>query len=108
MAGFLVAALGIPSAFTGGGVAHGWMLLGRIEGSVLHAMGRLGPFDVGTAALVLAAGFTRGAVTRVVWTVASLARLGALAASLIATCLLDRRDPGDFLRRGVESGGGRS
>jgi len=107
MAGFLVAALGIPSAFTGGGVALGY-LLGRIEGSVLHAMGRLGPFDVGTAALVLAAGFTRGAVTRVVWTVASLARLGALAASLIATCLLDRRDPGDFLRRGVESGGGRS
>ena len=107
MAGFLVAALGIPSAFTGGGVALGY-LLGRIEGSVLHAMGRLGPFDVGTAALVLAAGFTRGAVTWVLRTVASLARLGALAALLIAMCLLDRRDPRDFLRQGVESGGGRS
>jgi hypothetical protein len=48
MAGFLVAALGIPSGFTGGSVAlglgyllvnavHSWVLLGRIEGSVLHA-----------------------------------------------------------------------
>jgi low temperature requirement protein LtrA len=81
MAGFLVAALGIPSGFTGGGVAlglgyllvnavHSWVLLGRIEGSVLRAMGRLGPFNIATALLVLAAGFTRGTATWLLWTAA--------------------------------------
>jgi low temperature requirement protein LtrA len=81
MAGFLITALAIPSGFGAGGVAlgvgylivnvvHSWLLLGPIEGSVWRAMGRLGPFNVGTAGLILAAGFTDGALTWALWTVA--------------------------------------
>jgi low temperature requirement protein LtrA len=78
MAGFLLAALGIPTGFAGGGIAlgagylvvnivHGWLLLGRMEGSLLHAMGRLGPVNLGTASLILAAGFTPTPITWALW-----------------------------------------
>jgi low temperature requirement protein LtrA len=81
MAGFLVAALGIPKGFAGGGVAlgagyllvnviHAWLLLGRMEGSLLRAMGKLGPVNIGTASLILAAGFTPTTITWVLWSAA--------------------------------------
>jgi low temperature requirement protein LtrA len=81
MGGFLVVALAIPSGFAGSGIAlgvgylivnvvHAWLLLGRIEGSLLRAMGRLGPVNLGTASLILIAGFTPNTVTWILWVAA--------------------------------------
>ena len=78
MGGFLLAALGISNGFADGGftlgvgylvvnIVHGWLLLGRMEGSLLRAMGRLGPVNLGTASLILAAGFTPTKVTWALW-----------------------------------------
>lgn len=78
MAGFLLAALGIPDGFAGGGIAlgagyllvnvvHAWLLLGRMDGSLLRAMGRLGPVNLGTASLILVAAFTPTTVTWGLW-----------------------------------------
>ncbi len=71
MAGFLVAALGIPDGAASGGIVlgvgyvivtivHDAMLLGPMQGSFLRAMGSLGPANLATALLVLLAGFTDG------------------------------------------------
>jgi low temperature requirement protein LtrA len=81
MGGFLVVALAIPSGFGDGGVAlgagylvvnlvHGWLLLGSVEGSLLQALGRLGPANLGTAGLIFAAGYAPGPVTWALWTAA--------------------------------------
>jgi low temperature requirement protein LtrA len=81
MAGFLVCAISIPDAFGAGGVllgigyivvtlVHDGMLLGPMEGSILKAMGRLGPANLLTAALILAAGFIHGWPQWVLWTAA--------------------------------------
>jgi low temperature requirement protein LtrA len=81
MAGFLVCALAIPDAFGAGGVplgvgyilvtlVHDWMLLGPIRGSILRAMGRLGPANFVTAVLVLAAGFAGGWLQWTLWSAA--------------------------------------
>jgi low temperature requirement protein LtrA len=81
MAGFLVVALAIPSAFDAGGVAFG---LGYLLVTVVHtgvflastqeitvqAMRRLGPANAITAALLLLAGFTDGASQMALWVAA--------------------------------------
>jgi low temperature requirement protein LtrA len=71
MGGFLLIALSIPTAFGSGGVAFGigYMVVTLVHtglfwrGSrqtIASAIGRLGPFNLITAALLLAAGFTPG------------------------------------------------
>ena len=71
MAGFLIVALSIPTAFTGGGAAfgigylivtlvHTGVFLRVSQQSVLKAMIGLGPFNLVTAALLLVAGLTTG------------------------------------------------
>ena len=83
MAGFLVAALGIPDGAAQGGivlgvgyllvtVVHAGMLLGPMQGSFLRAMGNLGPANFATAILVLIAGFADGWVQWTLWTLAFL------------------------------------
>src|SRR5215212_9635455 len=81
MGGFLVVALAIPTAFDGGGVLFG---LGYLLVTLVHtgmfllsshehavpAMRRLGPANAITAALLLLAGFTDGALQWMLWTVA--------------------------------------
>ncbi len=71
MGGFLLIALSIPTAFASGGVAFG---IGYVVVTLVHtglfwrgsrqsiasAIGRLGPFNLITAALLLVAGFTNG------------------------------------------------
>ncbi len=81
MAGFLVVALAIPSAFAGGGVTfgvgyllvtlvHTGMFLLSSQQSAVRAMRRLGPVNAITALLLLLAGFTDGALRWTLWTVA--------------------------------------
>ena len=76
MGGFLMVALSIPTAFTGGGAAfgigylivtlvHTGVFLRVSQQSVLKAMIGLGPFNIITAALLLAGGLTTGS-TRVI------------------------------------------
>ncbi|HET9849528.1 MAG TPA: low temperature requirement protein A [Candidatus Dormibacteraeota bacterium] len=76
MGGFLMVALSIPTAFSGGGAAfgigylivtlvHTGVFLRVSQQSVLKAMMGLGPFNIITAALLLAGGLTAGS-TRVV------------------------------------------
>lgn len=71
MGGFLVIALSIPTAFGAGGVAfgvgymtvtlvHTGIFLRTSQQSVINAMKGLGPFNLVTAGLLLAAGFTTG------------------------------------------------
>ncbi len=78
MAGFLVVALAIPAAFDGGGVAfglgyllvtlvHTGMFLLSTQEITVQAMRRLGPFNAITAALLLLAGFTDGALQWALW-----------------------------------------
>jgi low temperature requirement protein LtrA len=81
MDGFLIVALAIPTAFDGGGVAfgigyllvtlvHTGMFLLSSQESAVPAMRRLGPANAVTAALLLLAGFTDGALQWMLWTVA--------------------------------------
>ncbi len=81
MAGFLVAALGIPDAFGDGGIplgvgylivtlVHDGMLLRPMQGSFLRGMGRLGPANFGTAVLVLVAGLADGWLQWTLWVAA--------------------------------------
>jgi low temperature requirement protein LtrA len=78
MAGFLVVALAIPDAFGDSGVAfglgyllvtlvHTGLFLRSSEGSTVRAMFRLGPYNLITAALLLAAGFTSGGAQWALW-----------------------------------------
>ncbi|MDR0342929.1 MAG: low temperature requirement protein A [Nocardiopsaceae bacterium] len=83
MIGFLVVALAIPRAFGSSGVAFGvgylivtalqtgLFLRSSHEGTV-RAIKRLGLYDVMTAGLILAAGFTGGTARWVLWTAAFL------------------------------------
>src|SRR2546427_12370552 len=71
MSGFLMIALAIPTAFGAGGIAFG---VGYVVGTLVHtgvfmrtsqqsaiqALTGLGPFNLVTAVLLLAAGFTNG------------------------------------------------
>jgi low temperature requirement protein LtrA len=81
MAGFLVAALAIPTAFDGGGVAfglgyllvnlvHTGMFLLSSHESTVRAVRRLGPWNASTAVLLLVAGFTDGALQWGLWAAA--------------------------------------
>jgi low temperature requirement protein LtrA len=81
MAGFLVVALAIPEAFDGGGIAfgagyllvtlvHTGMFLLSTHESAARAMRRLGPANAITAALLLLAGFTDGALQWALWSAA--------------------------------------
>ena len=75
MAGFLIAAVGIPHAFDGTGVIFGLGYLIVIsvhlllfsQSDALAGVVRLAPFNVGAALLVLAAGFMSGARAYVLW-----------------------------------------
>jgi low temperature requirement protein LtrA len=71
MSGFLLIALGIPTAFGAGGVAFGvgYMIVTLVhtgvfmrtsQQSVIRAVRGLGPFNLVTAILLLGAGFTSG------------------------------------------------
>ncbi|HZD01012.1 MAG TPA: low temperature requirement protein A [Actinomycetes bacterium] len=81
MAGFLVVALAIPTAFDGGGVAfglgyllvtlvHTGMFLLSTQESAVRAMRRLGPANAITAAMLLLAGFADGALQWGLWSAA--------------------------------------
>ena len=81
MAAFLVVALSIPDAFGDAGVAfgigylvvnlvHTAMFLKSSEETALRSMMKLGPMNILTALLVLAAGFTDGALQWALWTAA--------------------------------------
>ena len=83
MGGFLLIALSIPTAFGSGGVAFG---IGYVVVTLVHtglfwrgsrqsiasAIGRLGPFNLITAALLLVAGFTNGSVRIVLFTLGGI------------------------------------
>src|SRR5437588_3257988 len=83
MGGFLLIALSIPTAFGSGGVAFG---IGYVVVTLVHtglfwrgsrqsiasAIGRLGPFNLITAALLLVAGFTSGGVRIVLFTLGGI------------------------------------
>jgi low temperature requirement protein LtrA len=88
MAGFLIVALAIPTAFGGGGVAfglgyllvtlvHTGMFLLSSQESAVRAMRRLGPVNAVTALLLLAAGFTGGASRWALWTAALVLHWGS-------------------------------
>ena len=78
MAGFLVAAVGMPRAFDGTGIVFGLGYLVVIcvhlllftQSDALAGVLRLAPFNVGAALLVLAAGFVEGPTVYVLWVAA--------------------------------------
>lgn len=78
MAAFLVIALAIPDGFGANGVAlgvgylvvtlvHTGLFLESTDDSVVHAINRLGPFNLVTAVLFLAGGFPHGAPRWGLW-----------------------------------------
>jgi low temperature requirement protein LtrA len=88
MAGFLVVALAIPTAFDRGGVAfglgyllvtlvHTGMFLLSSQETVLRAIRRLGPVNAVTAIMLVAAGFADGAVQWILWSAAFLLLWGS-------------------------------
>jgi low temperature requirement protein LtrA len=88
MAGFLVVALAIPTAFDRGGVAfglgyllvtlvHTGMFLLSSQETVLRAIRRLGPVNALTAIMLVAAGFADGAVRWILWSAAFLLQWGS-------------------------------
>ena len=83
MTGFLVVGLAIPAGFGRDGVALGLgYLLVVLTHAVLYArvnrhIWRIAPFNVTSALLVIAAGFTSGAVRYALWVAALLIQAGA-------------------------------
>jgi low temperature requirement protein LtrA len=75
MAGFFIAAVGIPHAFDGTGVLFGVGYLVVIcvhlilftQADVLEGVVRLAPYSVGGALLILVASFADGAAVYVLW-----------------------------------------
>ena len=75
MAGFFIAALGIPHAFDGTGVLFGCGYLVVIalhlilftQADALEGVLRLAPYNLGGALLILAAGFAHGAAVYALW-----------------------------------------
>jgi len=75
MAGFLVAAVGMPRAFDGTGVVFGLGYLVVIcvhlllftQSDAVAGVLRLAPFNVGAALLILAAGFVEGPAVYALW-----------------------------------------
>ena len=80
MAGFFIAAVGIPHAFEETGVLVGFGYLVVIcvhlllftQSDALEGVLRLAPYNVGGALLILVAGFTHGAAVYVLWVVGYL------------------------------------
>jgi low temperature requirement protein LtrA len=83
MGGFLLIALAIPTAFGSGGVAFGvgYMVVTLVHTglfwrgsreSIASAIGRLGPFNLITAALLLVAGFSNGGLRIVLFTLGGI------------------------------------
>lgn len=78
MAGFLIAAMGMPRAFEGTGVVFGLGYLVVIcvhlllftQSDALAGVLRLAPFNVGSALLILAAGFFDGPAVYALWVAA--------------------------------------
>lgn len=76
MAAFLVQALAIPHAFNGSGLAFGlgYLAVVLVHASlfwqVTRALGATAAFHVGSALLVIVAGFTHGWMDYVLWTLA--------------------------------------
>jgi low temperature requirement protein LtrA len=91
MAGFLVAAVGIPDAFGGTGVvfAVGYLvaicvhLLMFTQADISRVLGRLAVYNLGSAGLVLAGAFANGAARYALW-------LAALALQMIIPYLVPR------------------
>ena len=83
MTGFLIVGLAIPQAFGGDGVAFGLgYLLVVLVHAVLYArvnrqIWRIAPFNVTSALLVIAAGFTSGIARYALWVVALVIQAGA-------------------------------
>ena len=75
MAGFLVAAVGIPHAFDGPGIIFGLGYLVVIsvhlllfsQSDAVAGVVRLAPYNVGAALLILAAGFFTGSTVYILW-----------------------------------------
>lgn len=80
MAGFFIAAIGIPRAFDGAGLLFGLGYLAVIcvhlllftQADVLEGVLRLAPYNVGGAMLILFAGHARGAAVYLLWVVGYL------------------------------------
>jgi low temperature requirement protein LtrA len=90
MAGFLVVALAIPTAFDRGGVAfglgyllvtlvHTGIFLLSTQETVIRAIRRLGPVNAVTAIMLVAAGFADGAIQWILWSAAFLLQWGSPA-----------------------------
>ncbi len=83
MTGFLIVGLAIPQAFGGDGVAFGLgYLLVVLVHAVLYArvnrqIWRIAPFNVTSALLVIAAGFTSGIARYALWVAALVIQAGA-------------------------------
>jgi low temperature requirement protein LtrA len=75
MAGFFIAALGIPHAFGGTGVLFGAGYLVAIclhlllftQADAIEGVLRLAPYNIGGALLILVAGFTQGTAMYLLW-----------------------------------------
>lgn len=75
MAGFFVAALGIPHAFDGSGVLFGlgYLLVVSVhlilftQSDALSGVVRLAPYNIGGAILILGAGFAHGTAVYALW-----------------------------------------
>jgi low temperature requirement protein LtrA len=107
MAGFLVVALATPQAFGDSGIAfgvgylvvtfvHTGLFLRSSEESAVRAMGRLGPYNTITAGMLLAAGFTSGAVQWALWTAAFVLHWTSPAVTAVGGF---RIRPGHFVER---------
>jgi low temperature requirement protein LtrA len=107
MGAFLVVALSIPTAFGDGGVAFGFaylvvnlvhtgMFLLSSQESALESMKKLGPFNIVTALILVAAGFADGAVQWALWIVAFV---GHWVTPYLSAVEGFRLRPGHFVER---------
>lgn len=103
MAGFLVVALAIPTAFDGGGVALGvgYMIVVLVHTALIQrstvGVARVAPFNIGSAGIVLVAGLVDGPPAYVLWAVALL--LQAITPMLAAPERQHAVRPAHFVER---------
>ncbi|MQA93377.1 MAG: low temperature requirement protein A [Streptosporangiales bacterium] len=103
MAGFLIVALAIPTAFDGGGVALGvgYLIVVCVHAALFRrsaaGIGRVGPFNIASALIVLGAGFVDGPPAYVLWAVALL--LQAATPMLAAPERWHTVNPAHFVER---------
>jgi low temperature requirement protein LtrA len=107
MVGFLVMALAIPTAFTGGGVVfgigylavvliHSGLFASAQRGAGLAGMARVAPLNLIGAIVILAAGFLGEPIVYVAW---ALAFGLEVLTSLLASPAGFRIEPGHFVER---------